>query len=117
MNFSGGNGGAVSAHVYASGVGGNGPLTVDLGGINAVSESQEAYPDGLEILFRHGKLLAINKLAHNLWENFVVRQFGFHEQKLVVEKSTTFTYHRKAWSESDFAAAADNALATAASHY
>ncbi len=110
MINSGGNGGATSAHVYWAGQGGNGPQTVDLGTIHAVSEYQNAYPDGLQIIFHGGKLLAMNKMAHDLGEDFVVRQIGFHGGKLVVEKVAKFEYRRTTWSESAFESAAENAL-------
>jgi hypothetical protein len=117
MMFSGGNGGAISAHLYGAGHGGNGPLTIDLGHIDAISEYGNAAPDGLQIFFKHGKLIAVNKVAHNSWDNFVGRQFGFHNSKLVSEKQTTFTYHRRTWSESDFESASATALATVPSSY
>jgi hypothetical protein len=84
MIYSGTNGFASYAHVFAVGDGGNGPLTTNLGIITAMGASKNSIePDRLDAHFANDRLYTINPIylpgqAHCCPTNFMVQRFGFH---------------------------------------
>jgi hypothetical protein len=84
MIFSGTNGFASYAHVFAVGDGGNGPLTTNLGIITAMGASKNSIePDRLDAHFANNRLYTINPIylqgqAHCCPTKFIVQRFGFH---------------------------------------
>jgi hypothetical protein len=84
MIYSGTNGFASYAHVFAVGDGGNGPLTTNLGIITAMNGSKSSMDgDRLDAHFANDRLYTINPIylpgqAHCCPTNFIVQRFGFH---------------------------------------
>jgi hypothetical protein len=82
--YSGTNGFASYAHVFAVGDGGNGPLTTNLGIITAMGASKNSIePDRLDAHFANDRLYTINPIylpgqAHCCPTKFIVQRFGFH---------------------------------------
>ncbi len=84
MIYSGTNGFASYAHVFAVGDGGNGPLTTNLGIITAMGASKNSIePDRLDAHFANDRLYTVNPIylqgqAHCCPTKFIVQRFGFH---------------------------------------
>jgi hypothetical protein len=99
MVYDGTNGGASSAHIFAVGGGGNGPLYTDLGIISVAGPGG----DRLAAHFAEDRLYMVNDIylpgqPHCCPTNFVVQRFGFHGDtldksgdKLALEGSATIT--------------------------
>ena len=90
LHFDGTNGGPDAIHIVAIGVGGNGLETIALPPIKPDGE----YGDRMDASFRDGKLFVSNAIylpgeAHCCFTHRTYRRFGFHNDKLLVEREAT----------------------------
>lgn len=88
-HYNGTNGGPTSIGVVTVGAGGNGYLTTDLPTIQPADDG-----DRMDAQFVGGKLWVRNSIylpneAHCCNTHVIVRQYGFHQKRLRVERTAT----------------------------